>query len=87
MEKVIDKLGMSLPAQIVYGSECLSGAVVAELVRVEITVQEVLSLILGAQAWESGWKQQTLLWMQGSRGLDARGLGLTFSGIHFFLLF
>lgn len=52
MEKVIDKLGMSLLAQIVYGSECLSGAVVAELVRVEITVQEVLSLILGAQAWE-----------------------------------
>lgn len=52
MEKVIDNLGMSLPAQIVYGSACLSGAVVAELVRVETTVQEVLSLILGAQAWE-----------------------------------
>lgn len=57
MEKVIenagrDKLGMSLPAQIVYGSACLSGAVVAELVRVETTVEEALSLILGAQAWE-----------------------------------
>lgn len=58
---------------------------VAELISVETTVDEVLGLILGAQA-RTG-KQQTLSWMQGPRGLDARGPGLTLGGIHFFLLF
>lgn len=75
----------SLSARIVFGSSCLPAAKAAEPIRVETTAEEVISLILGAQA--RAGKQQVLPWEQGSRDLNARGPGLTLSGVHLFLLF